>query len=537
MPVIKHGFLPFVAKPAASGGGPTAMQEGSPISPAMMIGGEHEPMVLPSANETQEAARARESHMEWLRQINAMAQANTMNGTSAAPIPMPATYGGVVPNNTATSAGMMHPLQQQHPDHQQSLHAVQQQQAQIPAIATFPAPGVALHPTAAAALAATNPLFFSHAAALLRHQTSSPVETEEKRAKRLERNRESARKSRRRKKERLSSLGDKVNALHNRIEQERRIQINSMENVLEAFEKEQTLQLAELYNEQEGDETREERMGNALTDLLIGKMEPAIRKDIVEFQYSTLSQHLLPRYQKFFLWLTLHPEAFFGTGKDEYSKREAELSLPRGTSGKISSKQVGDELTNGRKLDDGRFVPPPPPPSYEQMQQQGEGNEKGTANAMAFDASRMWPLTCFELSISVDQEEKFQQALKRTRGYKNFANNNSQVAAATRMASTLKEAVRYQVYLSSFRKKKTFLEILTPQQALRYREWLLSNRERCNQVMDERRKTFSGSASQSIAPGAAARDGNLTLEDLCRNLEEMLKISMVSEQQQRPHLG
>jgi hypothetical protein len=342
-----------------------------------------------------------------------MAQANSMNNngmptTSQAPAtPMPDTYG--VFNTTPSIGGLVHPPQQQMSQQQE-----QQQQHQTPAIATFPAPGMPLHPTAAAALAAGNPLFFSHAAAFLRHQTSSPVETEEKRAKRLERNRESARKSRRRKKERLTGLGQKVNALHNKIEDERRKQINLMENVLGEFEKEQLLQLTELYNEQEGDGTRDERMGTALTDLLIGKMEPSVRKDIVEFQYTTLSQYLLPRYQKFLLWLTLQPESFFLSGKEEYSKREAELSLPRGTSGKISSKQVGDDLTNGRKLDDGRFIPAPPPPSYAQPEQD-DGNDKyvTTPTAQAFDAARMWPLTCYELSVSVDQEDKFLQALKR----------------------------------------------------------------------------------------------------------------------------
>ena len=101
--------------------------------------------------------------------------------------------------------------------------------------------------------------------------------------------------------------------------------------------------------------------------------------------------------------------------------------------------------------------------------------------------------------------------------------------SSTRMASTLKEAVRYQVYVSSFRKKKSFLEILTPKQALLYKKWLLSNRERCNQSLDERRKKFAGSSVESVAPGTPGGDSNLTLEDLCRNLEEMLMISKVNE--------
>ena len=61
---------------------------------------------------------------------------------------------------------------------------------------------------------------------------------------------------------------------------------------------------------------------------------------------------------------------------------------------------MGDELTNGRKLEDGTIEPP------------AEG-DKNNQTAQAFDAPRMWPLLCFELSISVDQEERFMQAHKR----------------------------------------------------------------------------------------------------------------------------
>jgi hypothetical protein len=85
--------------------------------------------------------------------------------------------------------------------------------------------------------------------------------------------------------------------------------------------------------------------------------------------------------------------------------------LLRVTPGKISSKQVGDELINGRKLEDGKVEPPPGQTDY---------GEKANPTAQAFDVLRMWPLLCFELSISVDQEERFMQAHKRY-VYKCFA--------------------------------------------------------------------------------------------------------------------
>lgn len=62
--------------------------------------------------------------------------------------------------------------------------------------------------------------------------------------------------------------------------------------------------------------------------------------------------------------------------------------------GKISSKQVGEDLTN--KMDDS-----------------SENGEKPNQTAGAFDKARMWPLVCFELSISVDQEEKLMNAHKK----------------------------------------------------------------------------------------------------------------------------
>ena len=393
------GFLPSVTKPPSNAAAIANMENGSPISPAMMIGGDHEPLLLPPPEQ-----KARQEHLEWLRQLNERA-------AQAA-----ASYGAPAPTTSTNSTphhGMPHHQQPHHHTTQQQQPVPHPQQQQAATLPGFPA-GVTLHPTAAAALASGNPLFFTHAAAFLRQRASSPVETEEKRAKRLERNRESARKSRRRKKERLSNLEEKVNKLHGLIEAERRVQIGFMEDVLVDYGKERILQLKEDYVTQEGDVYRDERLGNELGYLLIEMMEPPIRKEIIEFQYTTLNQYMLPRYQKFLLWLALHPESYFLAGKEEHAKREAEQDLPRPTSGKVSSKQIGDELTNGRKLSDGRFIPPPPVPTYSHLIQHSDTVEpQSNSIAHAPDAARMWPLTCFELSISVDQEERFLQALKR----------------------------------------------------------------------------------------------------------------------------
>lgn len=122
--------------------------------------------------------------------------------------------------------------------------------------------------------------------------------------------------------------------------------------------------------------------------------------------------------------------------------------------------------------------------------------------------------------------------MNRVREYDQYPKKSSQIAAATRMAYNLKEAVRYQVYISAYRKKRAFLDILTPRQALLYKKWLLSNRERCSQVLEERRKGRPNADASMALGGVSNADGgdgsNLTLEALCRTLEEILKISQVT---------
>lgn len=78
------------------------------------------------------------------------------------------------------------------------------------------------------------------------------------------------------------------------------------------------------------------------------------------------------------------------------------------SSGRVSSKQIGDELTNGWKTEksDGKKNSKAEKPDLA---------ERSNPTSRALDAPRVWPLLCFELSISVDQEERLLQSLKRYR--------------------------------------------------------------------------------------------------------------------------
>jgi hypothetical protein len=105
----------------------------------------------------------------------------------------------------------------------------------------------------------------------------------------------------------------------------------------------------------------------------------------------------------------------------------------------------------------------------------------------------------------------------------------SEIVAATRLAASAKECVIYQIYLSAFRKRKTYSDILTPRQAILYQEWLLSNRDRATKITLEHRKWSSASPIQRGGIELEGPDGeqheDLSLEKLCRYLEESLKIS------------
>ena len=272
------------------------------ISPAAFWGESHEPLMLPppSPNHPSEKSTAttdriqQQKHLEWLQHINEMAKQ---------------AFSG----NNAT---------QQHP-HLAAVAASHPQQPPAAAHPQYPSNGIPVsshpvgmpvhqgYPTIGA------PMFYSQ---LTQIQQQSQGESEEKRVRRLERNRESARKSRRRKKERLSHLEEKVSGLHAQIETERLKQINSMDDILLRFQKER---ISHLKQDMEDNANSSIDWNQRLSTLvqMTGPYCP-VRRAVIDFQYAALKDMLLPPYQKFLLWLTLHPERYFTTGKEQRALRE-----------------------------------------------------------------------------------------------------------------------------------------------------------------------------------------------------------------------
>ena len=196
---------------------------------------------------------------------------------------------------------------------------------------------------------------------------TSKIESEEKRARRLERNRESARQSRRRKKERLVKLSTRVQKLQGDIDSERRKKIECMEKDLrlEKLNKIQELVsllplnvtseedlrtrsdctttkttsisqddykpelqvslddinvLAETETQQQ--QQQQQEMITSTLHTIIQTLGPNSnsRRAVATFQYQLLRHLILDEYQKIILWLLFKGESFFTFAREKHSK-------------------------------------------------------------------------------------------------------------------------------------------------------------------------------------------------------------------------
>lgn len=199
-----------------------------------------------------------------------------------------------------------------------------------------------------------------------------PAVLAEKRQRRLARNRESARNSRRRKKELLRTLAQKVEELQRQLDIEITFQIQSMETGI--FELKSSL--LEQY----------ERGANAdqeSTSLMIRSTSPncSIRRDVILHQYNCLRQGFLSTQNHCSVWLMVKNSQFFTDGC-RASQKMVESKGNKTSTSRPNSKQVGEDIMKSEKT--------------------GETPVSSSSE----DPPRMWPLLCHELTMTMDQEEK-----------------------------------------------------------------------------------------------------------------------------------
>lgn len=305
------------------------------------------------------------------------------------------------------------------------------------------------------------------------------IESKEKRERRLARNRESARQSRRRKKELLLNRRAQVNKLHGEIETERRKKLETMEEDLVV---DKLRILNEIFLEQSfhnsGDNKTNGfgRYDRAHVVSAIPRMEKLVfavrkggpniveRQTAVRFQYNALRQLFLPFYRQIFLSLSLKEQRFFTSSKEHKMKSQK-------TGGRVSSKTVGEEITK-KHADDLK---------------QPHGAKQNLSCGVN-DSEMFWPLFCYELSIGIDQEEKLLQAFESIRGDSSMKQTRAKISVATTMVSNLRDGLLSHCNSIANHNEVGLLQILTPLQSIRFLEWFLRNKSRCSNLLLSRRQ-------------------------------------------------
>jgi len=257
-----------------------------------------------------------------------------------------------------------------------------------------------------------------------------------RRQKRLERNRESARLSRRRRKQYLEVLEERVTKFSHEMDKGRREHVaacvptlrQKRTAVLTEHEQEQQ-QLLLLLQPSVSPAITAKRVHTLLTGLSRSSQEMMVTST---FRSQQLKSFVLPPSTKFIMWLTLQTDAYFRGG--------------RAASERLSAARIGDRLLNS-------------------------GTDRVTP------CESMWPLFCSEVGLSYDQEEKvrnYQRTILQTP--ESWLDRHT--AFATRkLLESAHESVQA-VTLRFGQRERCNLNILTDEQKLKFLSWSEKNRER-----------------------------------------------------------
>lgn len=155
-------------------------------------------------------------------------------------------------------------------------------------------------------------------------------ESKEKRKKRLARNRESARQSRRRKKELLLNLRKQVNELHDKIEFERRKKLECMEEHITA---DRVRILNEIFSDQRYNGRSVAGMDRFIRTVRNSGPMIKERRAALEFQHDALKKLILPVYRRIFMSMSLKDRSFLTEAKEKKIKEVSRMIANRAEKG------------------------------------------------------------------------------------------------------------------------------------------------------------------------------------------------------------
>jgi len=360
--------------------------------------------------------------------------------------------------------------------------------------------------------------------------SGSLTNPDERRARRLARNRESARQSRRRKKEQLVMMGEKVLKSWDALEMERTARLSSMER---GFRSAKLLACGRSLNENyyASHTTASATSSQSTTSDIRDVYEHCIRPDcaprmaVVNHQYRALKRLVFPQYKRFLLWMSFQPtEIFFSKGKSTHV-----LSKP---TGKGSSKQVGEEIYSRYIQYQSQLLPSKHQhPPINTTTSNHHNNQQHIGNQQYHE---IWPLFCFQHSISLDQEDRFLEVYDAALSTDTISsspdgrkatvskNDRRSIKSAVDLVDNLKKVYEAESRNVERKTRKCYLDILTPEQVVKYMVWAEGNRERCRKTLSFFHTSKENSTHESSLKNL--RNGRLPVDDLCNRLNEVLKI-------------
>mmetsp|Transcript_11937 Transcript_11937/g.13853 ORF Transcript_11937/g.13853 Transcript_11937/m.13853 type:complete len:504 (-) Transcript_11937:1236-2747(-) len=258
---------------------------------------------------------------------------------------------------------------------------------------------------------------------------------EDKRLRRLARNRESARQSRRRKKEHLELLEEKVAQLTNELDDLRR---QYMEQAEESLYEQRLNHLANLNSVIEASKQGNGNDGSVQNQIREGleKMEKLYGPNseeqniITEYHYKHLFSLILPTYSKYFVWMLNQGERFFDEG--------------------------GNDTRNGESKDNSVY-----------------------SDNKSSDPKSVWKSFCGELHLTIDQQEKLKSDFKQQHA-EGPRMERQKLSTCINILEQLRSrlTIRSKVVATHSR---ALCDILTPEQTVKYLLWSEENRERISQ--------------------------------------------------------
>ncbi|KAF4323556.1 hypothetical protein BBO99_00003124 [Phytophthora kernoviae] len=297
------------------------------------------------------------------------------------------------------------------------------------------------------------------------------LDSDEKRQRRLARNRESARQSRRRKKQYLELLEEKVSQLTESIDATRASHLEHADESLNSVRKEILETLTEDLKNGGTEESVSEKIRQGIM-LIQERFGPnsVERLAVKDYNFRQLDNLLLPPYCRFLLWLSIQDESFF----DEANALGAK---------------------NGA----------------------GDVPEKKKAPVMV-KKDTLWSTLTNDLALTYEQDEKLKSLYKT--GDSKSKSERRRVALAVTYLSKLKKSLEQRSEAVQ-RHTELLHSILTPEQSLTYLRWVDRNQDRLPDYVDQTLSVANTNTSEAVRAILRKDDRDLTVEDVTALLGEL----------------